>query len=313
MLALVLGPDGPALDPAHPFTPRPGEAVVRPILAGVCATDLELVKGYMGFSGVLGHEVVGVVESHPDPSWKGARVVSEINCPCTECPTCRSGRPTHCPHRTVLGIAGRDGVFAERFCIPVANLHRVPDAIEDSAAVFVEPLAAALRVLERAHLRPSHRVVVLGAGRLGQLTCRVLALTGARVQAVDPRPDRLDLLPAGIEGHGAPEGLQGADAVVECTGSPAGLQIAARLVRPRGTLVLKTTIHGQAPADLTPWVVDELTLVGSRCGPFEPALRLLEAGLVDPRPLVEATLPLQQGVQALELARTALKVLVEIR
>lgn len=311
MRAIALGPDGPALV-EKPEPAVPGEAHVRVRLAGVCATDLELVKGYMGFAGTLGHEWVGEVEAAPDPRWVGRRVVGDINCPCGRCPTCLAGRPTHCPSRTVLGIVGRDGAFAEHLSLPVANLHAVPDAVPDDAAVFVEPLAAACEILEQVHVRPSHRVVVLGTGRLGQLCARVLALTGAEVSAVGRNPRTLALLPRGIRQVALADAASvgGADIVVDCTGNPDGLALATSLLRPRATLVLKTTVHDVGRIEPNRWVIDELTVLGSRCGPFEPALRLLAAGLVDPTPLITTRLPL--GVEALERAARpdAVKVLV---
>lgn len=312
MRALHLGPKGPeVLD--RPFIPLPGEATLRPLVAGVCATDIELVKGYMGFQGVLGHEFVAVVEDAPDPGWRGRRVVGDINAPCGSCPSCLAGRGNHCPARTVLGIVGRDGAFAERVSLPLANLHPVPEGVPDEAAVFVEPLAAACRVLEQVHVRPGDRVVVLGLGRLGQLVARVLALTGARVCGVGRSAAKRALLPPHIEAV-APEALGGgADLVVECTGSPEGLELARRALRPQGTLVLKSTVHGPTRAELSGWVVDELTVIGSRCGPFEPALRLLASGAVDPRPLISARLPLSRGVEGLALAASpgVVKVLLE--
>ena len=300
MRALHLGPSGPDLTTKAPET-RPGEARLGLRMAGVCATDLELVRGYMGFEGTLGHEFVAEVLDAPDPAWRGRRVVGDINCPCGACPTCRAGHPTHCPQRTVLGIVGRDGAFADSLSLPMANLHVVPDAVPDEAAVFVEPLAAACEILEQVHLRPSSRVVVLGAGRLGQLCARVLALTGAEVQVVARSPESLARLPAGIGRVrlDAADALAGADVVVDCTGSPDGLSFATRLLRPRGTLVLKTTVHLPGAVDPNRWVIDEITLVGSRCGPFEPALRLLATGAVDVRPLIDARYPLSRGLEAL--------------
>lgn len=302
MRTLSLGPSGPAVQ-VRAFTPRPGEATIRVSLAGVCATDLELLRGYLGFQGVLGHEFVGVVTDAPEAAWVGRRVVGDINAACGACPTCRAGRPHHCPARTVLGIVDRDGAFAEYTSLPVANLHAVPDAVSDEAAVFVEPLAAALRIVEQLHVRPSARVVVLGLGRLGQLCARVLALTGAEVTGVG-RPERAALLPRSIPavGRERAETLAGADVVVDCTGSRDGLALAKRLVRPQGTIVLKTTVHDVGEADPSGWVVDEVTIVGSRCGPFAPALRALARGLVDPTPLITARLPLSQGVAALDVA-----------
>ncbi len=313
MQALVLSSDGPAVRDVPAPAAGP-EALIRLELGGVCATDLELVKGYMGFSGVLGHEWVGVVEQAEQPELVGQRVVGDINCPCRTCATCLAGRLTHCPNRTVLGIQGRDGAFSESFILPTANLHPVPDAVPDEAAVFVEPLAAALEILEQVHVRPTDRVVVLGVGRLGQLCARVLALVGAQVTGISRNPARLDLLPSSV----APllledaDSAAGADLVVDCTGNPAGLALATRLVRPRGTLVLKTTTHDLGDASPIPWVLDEITLVGSRCGPFDPALRLLASGAVDPRPLISARFPLRDGLSALAAAadRGTVKVLL---
>jgi alcohol dehydrogenase len=309
MNALILGPDGPELrDIPAPHTRE--EALIRPLLGGICATDLELVRGYMGFEGVLGHEWVGVVEAAPDAAWVGRRVVGDINCPCHACDTCRAGTLTHCPERTVLGIVNRNGAFSERFTLPVGNLHAVPDAVPDDAAVFVEPLAAAIQIVQQVHVRPTDVVVVLGVGRLGQLCARVLQLTGATVHAVSRNPDRLGLLPVGIR-HGPPD--RRADIVVDCTGSAKGLEQATALVRPRGTIVLKTTVHDVATPSSTPWVLDEISLIGSRCGPFEPALRLLASGAIDPRPLITARRPLTDGVNALALAaeRGSVKVLLQ--
>jgi len=302
--ALVLSEDGPEVRDI-PDVPRAGEARIRLSLGGVCATDLELVRGYMGFTGVLGHEWVGVVESAPGGAWVGRRVVGDINCPCGACAACRAGRGNHCPSRTVLGILNRDGAFAERLSLPVGNLHWVPDGVPDEAAVFVEPLAAACQILEQVHITPQMSVVVLGAGRLGQLCARVLALTGARVSVVNRSRWKLDKLPPTVEAVALEDAgaLPLADVVVECTGAPSGLAMATDRVRPGGTLVLKTTIKDPEGFDPTRWVVDEITVVGSRCGPFDTALRLLAAGLVDPTPLISARRPLADGVDALREAR----------
>ncbi len=317
MQALVY--DGEALRVREDYprpVPPPGEALVRVRLAGICNTDLEIVRGYMGFRGVLGHEFVGTVEEAEDRSLIGQRVVGEINAACGECPTCRAGRPTHCPYRTTLGIWGRDGAFAEYLTLPVRNLHAVPDTVSDEEAVFTEPLAAALEILEQVHLRPTDRVVVLGDGKLGLLVAQALALMGCDLLTVGRHREKLAILarrgiPTARESEA--EGLT-ADVVVECTGRPEGFAAARRILRPRGTLVLKSTYHGRVEADLTGLVVDEITLVGSRCGPFPPALRLLQRGLVDVRALVSATYPLVQGVEA--FARAAepgvLKVLLRV-
>jgi len=314
MLGLVLNGTRATVNTTLPEPVRGDEALIELRVGGICATDLELCKGYMGFQGVLGHEWVGQVLEATDPTWAGARVVGDINAACGRCPTCLGGRRTHCPERTVLGIDGRDGAFSQRFTLPPENLHRIPDGVSDEAAVFVEPLAAALQVLEQVSVRPSDRCVVLGVGRLGQLVARVLALTGAQVAGVSRNPDRLDLLPPGIDGVGldGAESLVGADVVVDCTGSPDGLGLATRLVRPRGTLVLKTTTHDLPESPVIPWVINEIAVVGSRCGPFAPALRLLQRGLIDPTPLITAEFALRDGVAALAAAadRESVKVLL---
>jgi threonine dehydrogenase-like Zn-dependent dehydrogenase len=304
MLALCFH-DAPRMLDVDAPEPGPGEALVRVTRAGICNTDLEIVRGYMGFRGILGHELVGVVESAPSTGLVGARVTGEINLPCGACPSCAAGLGRHCPHRTVLGILGKDGCFAERITLPVANLHRVPDDVSDEKAVFVEPLAAAFEILEQVHLRPSDRVAVLGDGKLGSLVAQVLLTAGGEVTLVGRHPERLSI----AAGRGARTALADAplegrsfDVVVEATGSPSGLGRAQDLVRPRGTIVLKSTFHGRPEVDTARLVIDEITLLGSRCGPFAPALRALAEGTVDPSPLVEAVLPLRDGVEALRRA-----------
>jgi alcohol dehydrogenase len=316
MRALVCD-HGLRYDSAYPQPALPsGEALVRVRLAGICNTDLELVRGYMGFQGVLGHEFVGEVMQAPDPVWLGKRVVGDINAACYACETCRAGRHTHCPHRTTLGIFRRDGAFADFLRLPVPNLYPVPDVVTDEQAVFVEPLAAACEILEQVAIRPTDRVVVLGDGKLGLLVSAVLRLTGADLRLVGRHPDKLAIAAAwGVAAqHGADDLPAGwADVVVECTGSPTGFTLARKLLRPRGTLVLKSTYHGDLPVDMSALVVDEITLVGSRCGPFAPALRLLESGLVDPTPLISARYALSDGEAAFARAVQpgVLKVLLE--
>ncbi|HEX9117150.1 MAG TPA: alcohol dehydrogenase catalytic domain-containing protein [Anaerolineae bacterium] len=326
MRALVCD-NGLRLDRDYPVPePPPGEALIRLRLAGICNTDVELVAGYMAYRGVLGHEFVGDVVACAGQAgsgaWLGQRVVGDINAACYECETCRAGRHTHCPHRTTLGIAGRDGALADYFCLPVANLYRVPAAVTDEAAVFTEPLAAACEILEQVALRPTERVVVLGDGKLGLLVAAVLRLAGANLVLAGKHPEKLAI----AAGWGVPvctveggdllacEGLAPgrADVVVECTGSPAGFALARKLLRPRGTLVLKSTYHGDLTVNMSALVVDEITLVGSRCGPFAPALRLLERGLVDPQPLIAACYNLADGEAAFAHAGRpgTLKVLV---
>jgi len=317
-MRVLLCDNGLSFDPAYPDPePMPGEALVRVTLAGICNTDLELIKGYMGFRGVLGHEFVGIVEASPDPVLLGQRVVGEINAYCGECPTCLAGRPTHCPHRTTLGISGRDGAFADFLTLPTRNLHVVPEMVSDRAAVFTEPLAAALEILEQVPVRPTDRVIVLGDGKLGLLVAQVLALTGCDLVAVGRHECKLDILRRrhiAVRSADDRFALGEADIVVECTGGPAGFTAARRLLRPRSTLVLKSTYYGLASVDLTGLVVDEITLVGSRCGPFAPALRLLAAGLVDVEPLIDDVYPLDGGLVGFERAATrgTLKVLLSM-
>ena len=309
-----------ALDRATPHPPQ-GEVRIRTILAGICNTDLEIVRGYHGFQGVLGHEFVGLVEQAEDPSLVGRRVVGEISASCWQCPTCRAGRHTHCPTRTTLGILNRDGVLADSFCLPVSSLHMIPDDLTDKMAVFTEPLAAACQVLEQVQVRPTDRVLVLGDGKLGLLVAQVVALTGCNLVAVGHHPEKLAIL----EARGMATVLDGAstqledgeilgntDLVIECTGQPTGYLWARQCLRPRGTLVLKSTYHGLVETDLSSLVVDEIRVVGSRCGPFPPAIRLLSQNLVDVLPLVEAEYPLDEAMAAFEHAqrRGALKVLV---
>jgi len=296
--------------------PPPGEALVRVRLTGVCNTDLELVRGYMSFRGVPGHEFVGeVIRCDSAPEWIGRRVVGEINAACGQCETCRAGRPTHCPNRTTLGIAGRDGAFAEYICLPSVNLHRVPESVPDEAAVFVEPLAAACEITQAVHIRPTDRVVVLGDGKLGLLCAQVLQLTGCDLLVIGHHEESLGILAKrGIQTtRRADIPMSAYDVVVEATGTPEGFATARQLVRPRGTLVLKSTYHGAVDANLTLVVVDEVALVGSRCGPFEPALRLLAQNLVEVTPLIQGRFRLSEGLAAFERAaqRGTLKILIE--
>jgi 2-desacetyl-2-hydroxyethyl bacteriochlorophyllide A dehydrogenase len=296
--------EGGALSVRERLVPAAGGELVRVRLSGICGTDLELARGYYPFTGIIGHEFVGDVVESPDPAWIGARVVGEINVSCGECEACLAGRPTHCERRTVLGIDGRDGAHAEFLRLPVRNLHRVPDSVPDESAVFTEPLAAAVEILEQVRVLPEDRVLLVGAGRLGQLVAQVLALTGARLRVVAKHRIQKELLSArGIETI-EPEEVEPRrwDIVVEATGSPSGFDLAARALRPRGTLVLKSTYRGEVTLALAPFVVDEITIVGSRCGPFAPALGLLERAEVDPLPLIARRYPLAQAVEAMEEA-----------
>ncbi len=309
--ALRFHPD--ASDPVPP----PGEALIRTSLSGICNTDLEIVRGYMGFRGILGHEFVGSVAcADSAPEWVGQRVVGEINAYCGRCVTCRRGDPTHCPHRTTLGIDRRDGTMADYFTLPLSLLYRVPPSIPDEWAVFTEPLAAACEITDRVHLRPTDRVVVLGDGKLGLLIAQVLQLTGSDLVVMGRHPEKLAILERrGIRTQNAGEGIPpGVDVVVEATGSPEGFSTARAMIRPRGTLVLKSTFHGDVNFDLSAVVVDEVTVVGSRCGPFPSALRLLEQRLVDVEPLIHEVYSLHDGLVAFEQAasHSVLKVLLTI-
>jgi alcohol dehydrogenase len=321
----------------------PGEALIRPSFVGICNTDIEITRGYMGFRGVPGHEFVGVVQACEDRAWVGRRVVGEINAACGGCATCARGDQSHCPERTTLGIDRRDGAMAELFSLPIACLHEVPAGVPDEAAVFTEPLAAALEILEQSHIRPTDRVVVVGDGKLGLLCAQALRLPGCEVVVVGRHPERWDMLAAlGMQAlhvddlsrndkvtRWQDDKVQEArsvtpsprhpvtlsrsfDVVVDCTGQPSGLAVARELVRPRGRLVLKSTFAAESGLNLSRLVVDEVRLLGSRCGPFAPALRLLERGLVRVQPLIAGHFALRDGLKAFEAATGRLKILLEI-
>ena len=297
------------------------ESVVRLIKAGICNTDLEITRGYFGFRGVLGHEFVGRVEASKTPSLVGARVVGEINAACHRCDSCKSGLARHCPHRSVLGILKREGAFSEFFSLPERNLHRVPDSVSDDDAVFVEPIAAACEILDQVDIGKFEKIAVLGDGKLGLLITMVLAQavpsTSEPLTVIGKHPQKMKLVEdLGVQtlDHRCLESADRSfELVVDATGSPQGLQLALRLLKPRGTVVLKSTFHGRQSFNPASVVVDELTLLGSRCGRFEPALDLLVRQRVDPSRLVQDTLPLTRGVEAFELAKApkVLKVLLQ--
>lgn len=315
-------------------TPQPpaGEALIRVTRAGICNTDVEILKGYFGFKGVLGHEFVGIVEkleALPNPKSDianleskidiGDRVVGEINCVPCDSPSRNDFERAQDPTRNTLGIDRRDGAFADYTVLPIVNLHRVPDSVSDDEAVFVEPLAAACQILEQVHLKPSDRVAVIGDGKLGLLCAQVLATVPCDLTAIGRHANKLEILRRrGIQTEiasastGTPRARQ-FDVVVECTGSAAGFDAARQMLRPRGTLVLKSTYQGLPQANLTMLVVDEITVIGSRCGPFAAALRLLEQKRVDVQSLIHARYPLSQGAEAIEHAQKAgvLKVLLD--
>jgi threonine dehydrogenase-like Zn-dependent dehydrogenase len=297
--------------------PGPGEVLIRVHLAGICRTDLEVLKGYHGFTGVMGHEFVGEVAAPQDSPWLGRRVVGEINLGCGTCDLCRRGLDRHCRRRRVLGLMGHDGAFAPYLTLPEANLHAVPPEVPDIWAVFTEPLAAALRVLEIAPMSPDARILVVGDGPLGIQIAWVLALSGAEVHLAGHHPEHLALARRrGVDTSLAADLPAGDyDMVVEASGNPSGLELAFARVRPRGAVVLKSTYVGRYPLDPAVLVVPEVSLIGCRCGPFGGALRLLRDGRVDPRPLVDRIFPLSRGLEALAWAQRpgVLKVLLNCR
>jgi len=296
---------------------RTGEALIRVRLAGICQTDLELVKGYYPFTGVPGHEFVGEIVSVPDrPSWIGKRVVGEINVVCGKCPSCLRGLPHHCFERSVLGIVNRNGSFAEYLVLPLENLHPLSDSVSDQCAVFTEPLAASLQILEQVQIRPTDNVLLIGAGKLGQLVARVVLHTGCRLAVMARHPSQRSLISRlGVELIDEKEcPRRHFDLVIEASGTAHGLSVARSAVRPAGSIVLKSTYKGEAVLDLASYVVDEIALIGSRCGPFGPALRWLEEGIVDPTSLIAGAFDLGQGVEAFENASQAgaLKILLRL-
>ncbi len=314
---LALRYEGGQLAVAERERPRGvDEAVVRVTLSGICNTDVEIVRGYAGFEGTIGHEFVGVVESAPDDALVGRRVVGEINAGCGRCELCKGGDSRHCPQRTVLGIVGRDGAHAEFLQLPAVNLLPVPDDVPDERAVFCEPLAAAYGITERANVSEETRVAVIGDGKLGLLCAQALALTKAPVLLIGKHPEKLAIASArGIE-TATLDRVKGRarefDVAVEASGSESGFALALDLLRPRGVLVLKSTFHGKTSVESARIVVDEISVVGSRCGRFRPALELLRSGAVDVESLISEEYNLADGVSAMQRAteRGVIKVLL---
>lgn len=317
-------------------TAGPGEALIRVLVAGICRTDIEIARGYMNFRGVLGHEFVGVVEECEDRGWLGTRVVGEINLACGSCSYCQARLTRHCPDRTVLGILGKDGAFAEYLTLPIQNLHEVPEGMANETAVFVEPVAAGMEILAQVDpaLLSRRRVAVLGDGKLGILAARVLGLLSPPPLALDlvgKHPEKLALLenrpgPPARPPEFQPRGLSldsfkkyiqhpewKYDVVVEATGRPEGFELALSAVQPRGTIVQKSTVAGKLEVDLSRVVVDELTVVGSRCGPFPAAISALAGGLTV-NDLVSARYPLPEALEAMRKAQepSTLKVLIDV-
>jgi threonine dehydrogenase-like Zn-dependent dehydrogenase len=315
MRALVFDP-GPLLRDDYP-DPRPaaGDSLIRVRMAGICRTDLELSRGYMAFRGIPGHEFVGEVVDSTASFSTGQRVVGEINAACGHCNLCLADLARHCPNRTVLGILGRDGAFAEYLTLPENNLKELPDSIPDELGVFIEPIAAAYEMFEQIHLGRNERILILGDGRLGALVGLVLWAEGYDPVVGGHHADKLELLAAlglktVLEEHLEP----GFDAVVECTGNPNGLGRAMALVRPRGRIILKSTAANPAEINLAPIVINEISVIGSRCGRFAPAVEALASGKIDPRPLISAIYPLEHAITALEAAgdRQNFKVLLKM-
>jgi alcohol dehydrogenase len=315
MRALVLGANG-TLSLDDVATPHvEGECRIRVTAAGICGTDLHLLDGYAGFSGTPGHEFVGVVESAPasEQRWIGTRVVGEINVGCGKCEWCTHGIKEHCPSRTVVGIRGRQGAFAEFVSLPASNLHRVPDGVDDETAVFVEPVAAACRMLEQVELTDETHVAVIGDGRLGLLAAQVIRTRTNHVTLFGRHAHKLNVARAlGLNARTTMDAHEAAfDVVVDATGRADGFARAVAMVKPRGTIVLKSTFHGDVALPLWPLPVHEVTVVGSRCGPFAPALALLASGQVRTAPLVHATFALADYERAFATARRELKVLFD--
>jgi threonine dehydrogenase-like Zn-dependent dehydrogenase len=299
---------------------KPGEALIKVILAGICNTDFEITKGYMGYTGVLGHEAVGIAEeiNSEDKSLLGKRVVAEINSGCkkADCPWCAQKLYRHCPQRFTLGILNKDGCFAQYFTMPADVLFEVPDCVTDEQAVFVEPLAAALEITEQLHIKPDERVIVLGDGKLGIITAMALNALNIDVTLVGKHQKKLDIARAkGIQTRFIQDLVikKEWDVVVEATGSIYGFETALSLVRPRGVLVLKSTVAEGKALNLSPVVIDEITILGSRCGQFPAALRLLKSGRVDFSPLISAVYDAHDALKAFEKnkEKDTLKVLLK--
>ena len=300
--------------------PRPSRAdqcLIRIRRAGICGTDLQLLDGYADFQGVPGHEFVGVVEEAPaaDREWIGRRVVGEINIGCHRCEWCARGIREHCGNRSVVGIRLHDGAFAEYLSLPAENLHAVPDGVDDDTAVFAEPVAAACRIFEQVTIPPEGRVAVVGDGRMGLLVAQVLR-TAADVTVLGRHEHKMAVARRlglqAVQSEASQPAATRFDVVVDVTGRPEGLRRSLQVVKPRGTVVMKSTFHGEAPLTTWPVVVDEVTLIGSRCGPFEPALRLLASGAVQVKPLISRIARLEDHESAFAEARRALKVLLEM-
>lgn len=303
MKALYFDGTKMVFDKSYP-TPESNESLVKVNLAGICGTDLEIMRGYMKYRGVLGHEFVGTVVQSENKELIGKRVVGEINAGCKKCDSCLKGMERHCPNRTVLGILNRDGAFAEFLTLPNDNLHVIPDSITDSQAVFVEPLAAAFEILEQIQLKSSWKVAVVGDGRLAQLILQVLKLNCPNVTCFAHHEEKLKSAKRlGIKIKVEADDKTSFDLVVEATGSNSGFSDSMSIVKPRGTIILKSTIASRENLDLTPAVVNEVTLVGSRCGLFKPAIDALATNIISVNDMIDSTFSLEDFSKAIEHAR----------
>ena len=301
--------------------PQKEEALIKILLSGICNTDLEIIKGYMGFKGILGHEFVGVVEKCREKGWIGKRVTGEINIVCGKCIYCKTGLKTHCPQRKVLGILNKDGVFADYLTLPVKNLHVIPANIFDEEAVFVEPLAACYEVLEQVKINKSDVTIVLGDGKLGLLMAQVIRNTGCNLHLIGKHQEKLSVAKRlGIKTISIKETLKlekfkfnKADILIDCTGSPGGLDLAMKLAKPKGKIILKSTFASKSYLNLSPVVINEFSIIGSRCGPFKKAIDALENREIKISPLIYKIFPLNEGLKALKASgeKKALKVLIK--
>lgn len=300
-------------------TPKKGEALIKVTYGGVCNTDKEITKGYMGYKGILGHEFTGIVEeiNDEDKTLLGKRVVGEINLGCKNCEWCAKDLERHCPNRSTLGILTKDGCFAEYVTLPLSNLIEIPENVPDEQAVFVEPLAAGLEILEQMHIQPCQKVMVLGDGKLGLLTALALNACGLDVLIVGKHQNKLDIAKnQGVKTQLLSEFEQAPkfDVVVEATGSITGFETSVSCVKPRGTLVLKSTIAASKELNLAPIVINEITILGSRCGRFEPAMRLIASGKIDFSQMISKIYPIEQAVEAFDAnnAKDTIKILLKI-
>ena len=317
----VVFDNGLKLDTNYPKpSPKKGEALIKVNTIGICNTDYEITKGYMGYKGILGHEFTGIVTEINDENKNllNKRVVGEINCGCGECEWCKKGLERHCPNRSTLGIWQREGCFAEYVCLPVKNLLEIPENVSDEEAVFTEPLAAALEILEQVHIPPYKKVAVLGDGKLGLMIALALNAAGLDIILIGKHENKLQIAKKqGVKTKllADVEIKKDFDFVVEATGSISGFETSLALTKPRGTLILKSTIAASKEFNFAPAVVDEITIVGSRCGQFAPALRLLESKRIDVKPLISDIFDLDDSIAAFERNKdkSSIKVIVKVK